>query len=529
MNYIELNRYFIPIKKDEELDDAYGWAWGRRLGGWLDWPQLLEKDRVILLAEAASGKTAEFRYIAQELVKQNKAAFFIAIEELADEGFEASLNPSETQEFDKWKQGYEVAYLFLDSVDEARLNHKSFSKAIRRLTRSIHNDLGRSHIFISCRVTDWKGADDLVEIESLLPIPKQNENESIKDPDDALLEPIFSKKEQEVVEEESETSSRTEPLVVRLAPLDEKQQLKLVEAVSVEDAKSLIAAISRNGLENKADRPGDLLELAEYWQKYKKFDSSAEMTKFSVDQKISELDQYRPDNTLLSKKKALEGAETVAAALTLGKTFTLKAPGQSPDLDLASGALDAKKILPEWTDAERNALVRRGLFSPATYGRIRFHHRSTQEYLTAQWFNRILESGCPRSVMHDLFFTEVYGVKTVASSLRPTVAWLALSPSNSDIRDEVLLRDPILLMKHGDPGSLSIDTRKKLLRLYAEKYKSGDVQNDSIDHNALWMFSDPGLGDVIQEVWSLYKDAFHRHPLIKNRKSGNGHRYWQSS
>ena len=38
---------------------------------------------------------------------------------------------------------------------------------------------------------------------------------------------------------------------------------------------------------------------------------------------------------------------------------------------------DPELILNDWTDAERNALLRRGVFAPSTYGRIRFHHRAT--------------------------------------------------------------------------------------------------------------------------------------------------------
>ena len=49
-----------------------------------------------------------------------------------------------------------------------------------------------------------------------------------------------------------------------------------------------------------------------------------------------------------------------------------------------TGVLDAATILPDWTPAERQALLRRALFDPATYGRVRFHHRSVQEYLAAR-------------------------------------------------------------------------------------------------------------------------------------------------
>ena len=70
------------------------------------------------------------------------------------------------------------------------------------------------------------------------------------------------------------------------------------------------------------------------------------------------------------------------------------------------GALEPVSILDEWTDAERNALMRRGAFAPATYGRIRFHHRSTQEYLTASWFDCLLRKNCPRAEVSRRSMTE---------------------------------------------------------------------------------------------------------------------------
>jgi hypothetical protein len=80
----------------------------------------------------------------------------------------------------------------------------------------------------------------------------------------------------------------------------------------------------------------------------------------------------RPDNPDLVLAKAREGAERIAAALTLVKTFTLIAPGQEPDPTLASGALDPGVLLNDWNTTESNALLRRGIFAPSTYGRVRF-------------------------------------------------------------------------------------------------------------------------------------------------------------
>jgi hypothetical protein len=77
MPFVDLNRCFVPIGKDREpmLDAG---LWGRRFAGWLDWPQVLEHRRVVLLAEASSGKTEEFRNQQNALSSEGKPAFLSA-------------------------------------------------------------------------------------------------------------------------------------------------------------------------------------------------------------------------------------------------------------------------------------------------------------------------------------------------------------------------------------------------------------------------------------------------------------------
>lgn len=105
MNYVDLSRCFVVIGKEEEANLDIGRTWGRKIAGWLDWQELLECRRVVLLAEASSGKTEEFRFQASQLVTQGKAAFFVRIEDLADEGFEAALERSAVADFEHWRDG----------------------------------------------------------------------------------------------------------------------------------------------------------------------------------------------------------------------------------------------------------------------------------------------------------------------------------------------------------------------------------------------------------------------------------------
>lgn len=514
MEFVDLHRYFVPIRKDEEASLDVGRIWGRRVAGWLDWPALLKKQRVVLLAEASSGKSDEFRHQQRRLAAEGKPAFFVSIEQLADDGLDAALDPAGAQAFQAWKTSTEPGFFFLDSVDEARLNRKNFDAALRRLARELGANLGRTHLFISCRVSDWSGQQDRDAVLQCLPVPAPSPVPTAEpvDPDRALLAPIFEKNVKKADADESDDDA-TPLLVVQLVPLDTPQRRELTLAARINDTDAFMAAIDQHGLEALAERPGDLLDLIEYWRAHGRFGPLAAMTEHAVARKLAERDKYRPDNDTLDTGQARHGAERMAAALTLAQTFTIRAPAQELDPTLAAGALDADDVLPGWKENQRNALIRRPAFAPATYGRVRFHHRTTQEYLTASWFDRLLQAGVSRSEVWPIFFAERYGVKTVVPSMRAAAAWLALK--RPDVRDEVISREPLLLIQNGDPGSLPLPAKKRLLAVYAERHVLGEIAEDRMDHRAIWMFAQPELADAIRHAWNVNSRQDFRRDLLR--------------
>ncbi len=438
-NYIELKRNFVAVAENVEPDPAIGWLWGN-YGGWLNWPEVLDHARVVLLAEAQSGKTEEFKHATAGLREGGRSAFYATIEQLADGRF--NLSPGERILFDTWRAGSDRAWFFLDSVDEARLNRKKFDDALRNLVAEVRTELGRASVLVSCRVSDWKGKSDRQTIFDILPISKPAPaaaHASTDDSDAALLDPIFKREEPEQARRKEE-KKKPDLLVVQLVPLTDEQRRIFAQANGIRHVDAFMDAIERQGLDVLAERPGDMLELVQYWISHKQFGTLTAMTEATVSTKLNGPDKCRPDNSDLPLAKAREGAERLAAAMTLAKTFTVIAPGQEPDPTLVAGALDPDALLTDWATTESNALLRRGIFAPSTYGRIRFHHRSTQEYLTACWLKRLLDKGCQCSEIFGLIFTERYGVETVAPSLRSAAAWLALH--FPDIRDEIIRREP---------------------------------------------------------------------------------------
>jgi hypothetical protein len=228
MNFVELNRCFVPVGKDQEPVLNLG-TWGRKYGGWLEWKELRERRRVILLAEASSGKSAEFRNQQEKLSAEGMPAFFMRIEELADQGFEAALEPGSAKTFVDWRDGGGEAWFFLDSIDEARLNRKSFETSLKKFARELGRSVERARIFVSCRVTDWKGREDRELVERLLPAWESPKQKEVKG--NPLLDPIFNKqKETEVRPSKKVQLKPNDLLVVQLVPLSNEQCSSLAEA-----------------------------------------------------------------------------------------------------------------------------------------------------------------------------------------------------------------------------------------------------------------------------------------------------------
>ncbi|MEX3904253.1 hypothetical protein [Paraburkholderia sp. BR14312] len=519
---MDLDRHFVPLANDKDATLEWGPHWGRKYGGWLGWPELLTRRRVVLLAEALSGKTRELEHRVKCLKGDGRAAFFVRIEDLADRGFLVALDDEDVGLFRAWKASSSGdAWFFLDSVDEARLNGKRFSSALETFRKELGRDnLNRAFVVVSCRASDWRGKSDRDALQTELPFEDvEHATAPMADAEEVLLSPLFNAEKHQ-----SRNSRQKEPRVkprelsvVQLAPLSGDQMAQMADAAGL-DGQAFRRAIELAGLETMAERPGDLIDLIGYWAAHKAFGSLLTMTEESIRRKLREEDVYRPEAAILSPEKARQGAERVAAALVLGKTFSLKAPGQDADPALSPGAIDASSVLVDWDQKSVNALLRTGLFAPSTYGRVKFHHRSTQEYLAACWLRSLLEENCPQHEIHRLLFVEPYGVKTVVPTLLAVCAWLShWIPS---FRDELINREPVALMVHGDPKSLPIEVRGALLDSYASLDATGQLDAENVDYRAAWMFSDPQLAADITRAWNKNERSNFRLHLLQIIEEG---------
>lgn len=202
---------------------------------------------------------------------------------------------------------------------------------------------------------------------------------------------------------------------------------------------------------------------------------------------------------MLSDARARLGAERLALALALTRTRTIRSPEQALDIERAEGVLDPAEVLPDWAEDERQAILRRALFDPATYGRVRFHHRSVQEYLAACRLKSLRDKGMSAKALFRFLFAERYGVAVVIPSMRAISAWLALW--DEDVRAELMAREPEILLSNGDPETLSVSARVALLRAFAASYGEGGWRGIKIPIEEARRLAHPELATVIKELW----------------------------
>ena len=486
MSYVNLNRRFSSIDADRPYSERDWASYALGLPRGLGWDELLERPRVVVIAEASAGKSEEFRATRQRLVEGGHFAFYLTIETLAVSGFDGSLGMQDAQRLAAWRSQSSPAWFFLDSVDEARINHKDIETALNRFGRELGLAYDRARILLSCRGNVWAGEADLALVRRTLPVSQARPIEPLLDPDVALFE---------LPERNSTTKPESVSIpdvsVVVLTTLTHQQRINFLNARGISDTTAFEAALYAHNLHQFAERPGDLQMLVRYWQEFGRFSALTEMTELGINERLAELGAARRTLSAFSEDQARAGAERLAAALTLGRSMNLILPGCP--LDRVDG-INPHHVLSDWPPGEVDALLHRGLFVPATFGLIRFFHRSAQEYLTARWFVRIGSKLTERELLRT-FLAEQFGTLTIPPSLRAAAAWLAIwCPS---LRRELLDREPLILLLYGDPAKLRIDEKSRLLTHFAERQASGDIAYTRMDHQSLWMFAEPGLAPAI--------------------------------
>lgn len=483
-NFIELDRTFRDLAiSDEEGDEA---KMVRLLGREtpIRWTELLTDPRVIILAEAGSGKTEEIRHVCRRQRRDGNPAFFLRIEYIV-ENFETSFEEGSLGEFEAWIASGEPGWLFLDSVDEARLRDpKDFERAIRKIGKKIERVLQHAHIVITGRTEAWRPTTDLQLCKDNLrwDVPATvvgNESES-------------QVKYTTTSERATQWSNKKGPFrIVTLEDLHGNQVDAFAHAKGVTDLRAFKMAVDRAEAWSFTTRPLDLAETIEFWNEHQRIGSRLDLMTSSIAKRLEERDQDRADARPISIDRIRKGVRLVAAATTLCQESAIRIPDGNQN---ASG-LPIKDVLTDWNDQDCTILLSRPIFDPGIYGTVRFHHRSVREYLTAEWLHSLLVDEGSRAKIEGLFFREQYGIKVVVPTMRPVLPWLAVLDSR--ILNKVVELAPEILFEGGDPSKLPLETRRRILWQTCEALAQPAHGRSVMDYAAVQRFANPDLADEI--------------------------------
>ena len=435
-----------------------------------------------------------------------KFAFFIPLEDLADDRWELSVQ----DRLEQWHTSNCRGTFFLDSVDEARLEHPSaFRRALQNLVRALGPSGTRAHVVVSCRVNDWQYRMDLHTMCDLLApllhfcLERDGNTESLTLSPKGLAAPATFASVQLPHPDER---PNVEVNVVRMAPLDPHQIALLATAWGVEDVSHFMTALNDGGLEMFAGRPRDLEWLIAYWREHKRFGHLTEMVKLNVYQKLIERNPaHSQSDEPLSRERARDGVEALAAAATLCAKPMVALPDPEIERDPPERSFWPREVLPQWNEKEIRTLLTRSVFDPATFGRVRFHDPVVAEYLAACWIARNLKKGARKAAVRDIVLRESFGRTYPVVSKRMVLGWLA--DKIPEIRREIITVAPDILLYCGDAGRVPVDERGQALRALAEKFRNEGRTDLIVYDSDVIRIVDERISPIIRELLQTEMDS----------------------
>ena len=385
---IDLRREFVPITDDSATVAAGPWlaAFARHRGDDLGWKQVLQHPYVVVLGEAGTGKSTEFRRQVATLRGHGDHAFFLELSSLARSMVHALDDESALE---SWRESDDAAYFFLDALDEAKLSRSTLEQALRCLKHALRDDWSRARLVVSCRVSDWATSDR-----------------------DVLLGVV--------PEQEAEAKSALH--IVQFVGLEETRVKQLAHSHGVTDVDAFWDAIDEQDMGALVERPLDVEVMSKFWNEQcpNRLGTLREINDHHIE---TNLQEWQPNRRAqVAPARIREGALALAGLATISRRVSFLLPHEEPD----ETCIDPALVLPDWSQEDRFELMSRGLFDPSTYGRVRFHHRDIQDYLASQWLNQLAENGVPHGKIEDVLIRSTPNGKAIPRHLQNTVAWMCL-------------------------------------------------------------------------------------------------------
>ena len=500
---IPLDRRFEEWSETEASDPELRARWGFKHQD-RTWDSLLAKQRVVILAEAGSGKSEELKEQAARKIAAAELAFYATVQDVGRKGLSEALHPRDRGKLNKWKKSNSPGWFFIDSVDEAKFDGVRLDQACRELAGAIHGAEARAHVVLSGRLTDWEFQRDLKRFNDELPVVAPVTEPAPKlSPDELVIRAIRHN-----VPEEKEIVPEV-PLVVAMLPLDEDRVRMFAAGKGIHpaDLTEFISQIDVANLWRFARRPLDLDWMVQFWRANRRLGSLREMLENSLTERLHEPNPDRARRDSLDTERAFHGLERIGAALVLGRTGTIAIPDATLVLPGAMAPLDVADVLSDWSAEDRARLLTRPVFDPATFGRARLHNdneKVVSAFLAARWLRRLRAANLSQEDLFDLLFAKSYGIWLIKPSMQETAAWLALwDPA---VARKVVELNPFLLLTAGDPATLPFDIRCIALTQCLERILQG-ARSPLMDNDSLMRFARADLVETIHELWNKHSGS----------------------
>lgn len=489
---VPLERHFYSIRPNTS-DDEEGESWIAETWGLVKptcWADIEAEYRVIILADAGAGKTYETKERARIAQTQGRIAFYIRIEDINDH-FQDAFEVGNSKQYEAWLVSQDEAWFFLDSVDEAKLNHwRDFEKAIRYFGRRIYPACHRAHVVITSRPYAWRFRADKELVDKWLPFTRTHQQDSSDISDSSDLTTV----ENIHVDEDDSVS------VYGLRPLGVQDIRLFAMHLGASNIDSLVAEIEKANLLEMASRPFDLEGLLAKWKADGALGGRRESLRHIIDNRLTEIDPDRNHRQSLNHEKALMGARQLAAAVTLSGNAGILVP----DVTHEKTGIDAEEVLADWSPKEVRALLERGIFNDILFGSVRFRHREIRELLTADWLHSLIRKKGSRGQIESLLFREQYGEQVITPRLRPILPWLILS--DESIRARTLTLCAEVAIEGGDAACLPLQVRREILKNIVSRI-AADEDDHSVRHNsAIWQIAQQDLSNDTYQLIEAHID-----------------------
>jgi hypothetical protein len=443
---IELTRTFSEFQNAEtgSVDEDWSRYLSHRQGS-RSWPYLHEKPLVVILGEAGIGKTVEFQREVERLRETGQAAFFIPLNQIFDMASWQLVLTGHEAVFDTWAASDELGYFFLDAVDEARLkSHADFERALTVVQRALGSNLGKVRIAISSRITDWSTPGVRLAVDDRLTKPIERARLAAQ----ATTAVPPSPPDSPTVDVSAESAAQVlQAFVVSIDPLSNSDARRCATAFEVEDEQQFWTAVADGDYEFMATRPLDLRWMVVLWNERRTLGTYRELIEANISNRLREFNvSYEAAGEVLSADELHAGATELAAAAEFGGCAFLTLDVSIRPME---GELSPHTVLVGWHPTAVRRLLATAVFDEASFGRVRFHHRSIREFLAAEWVAKQLVLGVPLQRLQGLFASRLFGQLVLIPARRAPLSWL--TAINVAAREWVVRDFPEVFLFEGDP------------------------------------------------------------------------------